>query len=539
LGEPVHRSTAFVRRACAVGTATALIGLTTGFGVMTATTAYAADAPIDTAATAPAVSGGDTSTSTAAGLPADAGTGTGTATTATSDPAPTGTPGSPTAPAPTPAPAQDAAPATAKPAATPTAEPSATPAAERSVKIDGAPRVGQKLYAATKGFTGKNYSYTWSVDGVPTDDTSSSFELTTDEIGTVIRVVVSTEVPDEFEVATLEDIKPNPTFADTTTEDEPLELSATAGEAFSRSFAVTGTKSGDVSYAIGWVDLDSAEPGQEPASQLPQGFHLDEKTGIISGSTKWATYADFTVVATSRGVSATEYVEIDVEAGAPVGVQVFTADRQQVADFVGDGSEIPKGELSGWQIDFDGSVSTFTESFRDSGDGFGYSQSVIPGGQPTVPQGGSLLVSGSPVDRFGNWVSEADGDSYPIAVTSNVASDVVRTLPEDVDTFGYGSLAVTFPHASEHRLTVRSSGFSAAFSVEVVPTATAPVATPPVVTPPVAAAPIGTAPVRTAAHGRLAYTGTDATDSLPWALGMLAAGAALVGLRFARRRAQR
>ncbi len=59
------------------------------------------------------------------------------------------------------------------------------------------------------------------------------------------------------------------------------------------------------------------------------------------------------------------------------------------------------------------------------------------------------------------------------------------------------------------------------------------------VTPPVAAAPIGTVPVRTAAHGRLAYTGTDATDSLPWALGMLAAGAALVGLRFARRRAQR
>ena len=52
--QPVHRSTSFVRRACAVGTATALIGLTTGLGVMTATTAYAAEAPTtDTSVTAP------------------------------------------------------------------------------------------------------------------------------------------------------------------------------------------------------------------------------------------------------------------------------------------------------------------------------------------------------------------------------------------------------------------------------------------------------------------------------------------------------
>jgi len=40
--------------------------------------------------------------------------------------------------------------------------------------------------------------------------------------------------------------------------------------------------------------------------------------------------------------------------------------------------------------------------------------------------------------------------------------------------------------------------------------------------------------------GRLAYTGTDSTGALPWALGLVLAGVGLIGARsLRRRRAQR
>lgn len=56
----MRRSTSTVRRACAVGTTVALIGLTTGLGVMTATAATAAES--NPAVSAPATAAADGTT---------------------------------------------------------------------------------------------------------------------------------------------------------------------------------------------------------------------------------------------------------------------------------------------------------------------------------------------------------------------------------------------------------------------------------------------------------------------------------------------
>ena len=570
----MHRSTAFVRRACAVGTATALIGLTTGFGVMTATTAYAADAPVDTAATAPAVSGGDTSTSTAPGLPADAGTGagtpTGTATSAPADPtstAPTNTAPTDTTPAATPAPTTGGTttggtttggtttgttPTTAAPTA-------AAPAASTAtVKLSGTAKVGSTLVATTSGFTKPtSFSYLWSVGGVATDIDDGSYVVQPGDAAKVVTVTVTNTLRDgsvETSSAKSAVVTEDPVFVDAAgkpvtagldPDGERLALDTTAGNAFSYTFRATGSPAPTFALAYAYPDDvsdDSSDDGDDegsPADQLPDGITFDAATGVLSGTSDEATDTEFAVTATSGGTTVTQYVEMTVDAAAAAGVQVFSIDRDAFLEYVknsSDGSPAD-GTLTSWIIDTDGHVMTDVETFHTTDDGWEGSSIVTDGGRPTVKQGGTLLLNGDLVDRFGNSVTDDEGDSPELAVTSDIASDIVREDP-DLDDWG-NFLDVTFPHASTHNLTASAAGFSTSFAVEVVPTATAPVATPPVVTPPVAAAPIGTVPVRTAAHGRLAYTGTDATDSLPWALGMLAAGAALVGLRFARRRAQR
>ncbi|QZQ53693.1 hypothetical protein KZI27_00180 (plasmid) [Curtobacterium sp. TC1] len=115
-------------------------------------------------------------------------------------------------------------------------------------------------------------------------------------------------------------------------------------------------------------------------------------------------------------------------------------------------------------------------------------------------------------------------------VTSDVASDVIAPDPELGD---FGIVGVTFPHASTHTLSVALGSFSTSFSVEVQP-ATTTVVTPAAPTP--VAAPV--TPMNRG--GQLAYTGSDATGLLPWALGLLVACAGLIGARaLRRRRAQR
>lgn len=574
----MHRSTSFVRRACAVGTATALIGLTTGLGVMTATTASAAELPTaDSTAVAAAVPGaeattpaaapttpaepslpsGDTAAPTAPDSTTGGDAGTGAAPTAPV----TGTPTSPATTAP-------AAPAASTPAAAPSAEAAPTAAATATVTISGKAKVGETLRAMPRGFTARaQLDYEWSVGGIVTVQ-GPAYEVVADDAGKVVTVTVRNTAAghtDEEATATTAAVTQTPVFVDadgkpveggTVADEDSLPLEATAGEAFSYTFRAQGFPA--TTLALSWYydgeEADPDYPEDTPEGQLPEGIEFDAATGVLSGTTEWASSYDFAVTATSGTESVTQYVELTVDAGAAAGVQVIAADRADYEDlfdssgvsfgFVADESSeetTDDGTVRTWIIDEQGDISTVDLHWTTGPEGSDVEPEFIPGGKPTVDQGGTLFVNGGVVDRFGNLVTDADGEPTPISVTSDVTSDVIEV---DNELWGYNAVDVTFPHASTHTLTVASDVLSTSFPVEVVPTATAPVVTPPasvppVVTPPTAAAPIGSVPVRTASHGRLAYTGTDSTDALPWALAMLAAGAALVGLRIVRRRAQR
>jgi hypothetical protein len=519
----VHRSTAFVRRACAVGTATALVGLTTGFGVMTATASYAdTGSTAETGVSTSAVPGSDATAPVTTGLPTDAGSPAPAAAT----PAPSAAPA-----AGVPSSGSPAAPATAAPAASQPAV--AKAAAVPPISITGQAKIGSQLTAVSEG----GVTFAWTIDGAVVATQTVYTPTDVALIGKTVVLTVTDDATGQTNTASTAAILPNPTFADATTADAPLALSGTAGEAFSHTFAVTGTKSGDVSYAVAWSDPDQADPEDPtwtPESQLPEGITLDAATGVLSGTTESAEDDVFAITATSQGVSTTQYVELTVEAAAASGVQVFALDRADYAKYAqGDAT----GSFTSWIIDADGSVSTDVTTVTSDDEGVTFGDVVTPGGTVTVGQGGTLVVNGNVVDRFGNPVTDADGTGAPISVRSDVASDVVVVEPDE-DDFSAGSVDVTFPHASTHRLTVAAADVATAFDVTVVPTAaTAPTAVTPVATP--AAQPIGTrqapAVARVTAH-RLAYTGTETTGVLPWALGMLAAGAALVGLRTARRR---
>jgi hypothetical protein len=600
----VHRSTSFVRRACAVGTATALIGLTTGFGVMTATTAYADDAPTGTSSTSAPVAGadaaqtgtttpgsdatapsGDVTTPAAPSLPSDGAT-SAPGTTTGGDAAGTGatSPTAPTTGTASPAPTR---PTTSKPSATSPAEaaptaPAPAAAATAAVTISGSAKVGQTLRAKPEGFTDPSaLSYSWSVAGVPTGDQGPTYDVVAADAGAVVSVTVTNTLTghtDETATAETAAVTQDPAFVDadgkpvvggTVADEDSLPLEATAGEPFSYTFHTVGTPAPALSldwyYGDDQGDVD--EPEYTPESQLPDGITFDPATGVLSGTADEAfPYYDFAVTATNDAGSVTEYLELSVAAGAPAGVEVFAADRKQFTDFldsdtgfgIGFGSDAEygwsaaskadsddsthDGSIRSWIIDGKGAITTIDTTYHSDDDGSELTEEYRNGGTPTVPQGGTLITNGGLVDRFGNDVTDADEMPLPVSLRSDTASDVITADPLFGD---YGNFTdVTFTEASTHTLTATGDAFSTSFPVVVTPTATTPgttppVSAPPVLTPPVAAAPIGTVPVRTAAHGRLAYTGSDATDSLPWALGMLAAGAALVGLRIVRRRAQR
>ena len=218
--------------------------------------------------------------------------------------------------------------------------------------------------------------------------------------------------------------------------------------------------------------------------------------------------SEFAVTATSGTESVTQYVSMTVEAAAPVGVMVYTTDRAGLFDE----SDDDDAERTSWIIEPDGSVYTLGE------------EDFTVGGRPTVKQGGTLVIQGGAVDRFGNPIGGFDDETPEMpVVTSDVASDVIAPDPDLGD---LGLVDVTFPHASIHNLTVASGAFSTSFAVDVRPTVAPAVAPVPVAAP--------GAPVNTG--GTLAYTGSDTTDALPWALGLLVAGAGLIGARFARRR---
>nr|WP_246328364.1 putative Ig domain-containing protein [Curtobacterium pusillum] len=315
--------------------------------------------------------------------------------------------------------------------------------------------------------------------------------------------------------------------------DDPLYLDATAGDAFSYTFRAQGSPA--PTYQLDWyygdeeADADSIVASKSQADsiaigygfdegdddytvddQLPDGITFDPATGELSGTATLASYYDFAVTATSGDVSTTQYVELTVDPAAAFGITAFTMDEKSIT----------ARDKRIWLIQPDGTISTVDLTTDE--DGFPEELSLTPTGRPTVDQGGTLVVSGSPVDRFGNDTSTYDDDGNPTfipTVTSDVASDVVAPYEEN-GAEGQGVFGVTFPHASVHTLTVSSGALQpVSFAVDVRPT-----------TPTVAVV----KPVATT--GQLAYTGSDATGALPWALGLVLAGVGLIGARTLRRR---
>jgi hypothetical protein len=543
----VHRSTSGARRACAVGTTIALIGLTTGLGLVTATAASADElADPSTGQTAPTAPADPTADPTPGATPTDPAS----PTTPATDPSGAPTPGpdqglptdTPTAAAPTgaghgtstAAPTTGAEPSTLPPSLTAPRATAPSPAATTpTVTITGTPRAGEDLVAKTSGFTAPaTFSYVWTVGDVVADETGASYTVQTADIGRVVHVTV-TSGTETAEAKTATAIPLAPSFTEGTIQEDPLVLTTVAGKPYSYTFTAAGDPAPE--YELDFFDDDEAADvgdGYTPDLDLPDATTFED--GVLTGTPTGASSYTFSVDATNAGGTAKQYVELDVLPATPAGIEVTTGDRDDVTK---------NGEVVEWIIAPDGAVSTLhmTQEFDEDGNGFGFGFSD-PGGQPTIEQGSTLFISGNTVDEFGNYTDvptdDEGGWTYPTpTVTSDVASDVVRTDPENGD---YGMVDVTVHEASTHHLTVAdtAAGFATAFDVEVTPTAAvAPV--PPVafVQPAApAAAPVASAPT----SGRqLAYTGSDATNALPWALAMLLAGAGLVGFRTLRRRAQR
>lgn len=256
--------------------------------------------------------------------------------------------------------------------------------------------------------------------------------------------------------------------------------------------------SGTVDTPFSFASVATGSPTPTYTAQvfgtLPAGltFHAD---GTLTGRTVEAGSVELLVTATNAAGSATQRIDLTIAPGAAVGVET------DVFPLV----DVPTG---GWFVRSDGTTS----------------------GPITVPQGSAIAIQSHTVDKWGNDVAGIDD----VAVTSDVASDQITSGTAT------RTAQVVFPHASRHTLRVTAGGVTNTLVIEVQPTvgtvvaSVAPVATTLVVP---AAAPTRT--VATAHRDGLAYTGSDDSGLLAWALGLVAAGAAVTVLRFRRRRAQR
>ncbi|WIB78819.1 hypothetical protein DEJ28_06900 [Curtobacterium sp. MCPF17_002] len=549
----MRRSTSTARRACAVGTTIALIGLTTGLGIMTATSASALEPD-------PTVSTSTTSTPEAAPVEPTSAPST--------DPAAPQTPAqepivsAPSAPSASEPPVEPPVPTSNEPASPSTTAPSTprTPsrmaAATGTVSIDGNASVGSTLTAEPTGFTAPtSLSFEWSVGGVAVSQ-AQTYVVKAADGGKVVSVTVTNTqggLAVESESAETAAITQAPAFVDengkpitagTTDDGDDLVIDATAGDAFSYTFRTVGYPKPTLALAFYYTDDEDDNEGATPADYLPEGVSFDPSTGVLSGSTEEASDYFFAVTATSGTTTITQTVDLTVGATAPVGIEAMAVDRQQFIDFAKSGFPVGwfgddakhSGAFTDWIIKADGSIVTEKHQYDSDADGGTDFSEQTDGGTPTVPQGGTLLLSGNLVDQFGNYVDNDDPEDWTtdIDVRSNVASDVVAS---DSVLGSAGFVGVTFPHASVHRLTVSAEDFSTSFDVQVTP---AVLPTVPSTDPAIGVVQHGTIPVAQTTHGRLAYTGTDSTSALPWALGLVLAGIGLIGARtLRRRRAQR
>ncbi|OIH92803.1 putative Ig domain-containing protein [Curtobacterium sp. MCBA15_001] len=339
-----------------------------------------------------------------------------------------------------------------------------------------------------------------STPGAATDDAEVGVDAAPAPTGAAAPAPAPAPAAEPPAAAPNEDVA----FAAETSNTAPRLVQVTAGAALDESVRVV-RGSGTVTYTIGYVDPSKAEYGA-PEDYLPAGAAFDGTTGTLTGTVTTTGVWEFTVIASNGTSSATEFVQVEVLAGAPAGITAWVSERAV------NGSQADGRPFTQWLIERDGRVTTITPSAVPDTDPV-----ITYGGRPTVSQGASLAVSGNQVDAYGNPATQYDaaGNAPEQSVTSDNPTDVLRPEPDSAAT------AVTFPNASTHVLTVTIADQSVSFPVTVVPRVAATTGTP------------------TTTRGELAFTGSDTTDALPWGIAMLAAGAGLIGLRTFRRRTQR
>lgn len=209
-------------------------------------------------------------------------------------------------------------------------------------------------------------------------------------------------------------------FTEPSTAEDPIELTATSGTPFTRTFETTGGD-GTVGYAI--QDAPSSD------------YWVNVDTGVLSGDPKEAGTFRFQVVALSGSTEITQYVELTVAPGDPVGVTfgVATPDHNGL-----------------WQVETDGTI-------WEQAAGQGRVRIV-----PSIPvaEDSPLTLAGLAVDAYGNRTTP--GPDYPRStVTSTDDSDSA------VWNDGDSSNTVTFGGTGTRTVTVSEGGVSTSFEVVV------------------------------------------------------------------------
>ncbi|WP_159574079.1 hypothetical protein [Curtobacterium sp. 18060] len=218
------------------------------------------------------------------------------------------------------------------------------------------------------------------------------------------------------------------TWAEPSTKDSPIVLTATAGQPFSHTFTAQGGD-GPLEYLF------------NPLNFFPNndvnGWSWNEQTGVLSATPKSTIDgpALFEVTATDLHQTAVQYIQVDIEPGAPVGVTF--------------GVDIPDSDVS-WQVDADGTIREYAPG--------GTGETVVSEVPATV--GSSMTLAGLAVDALGNRTTP--GDEYPRStVTSTTASDGVVWDPK------WSANTVTFSEPGTRTLTVSEGGVSTSFTVRV------------------------------------------------------------------------
>jgi hypothetical protein len=209
-------------------------------------------------------------------------------------------------------------------------------------------------------------------------------------------------------------------FTEPSTAEDPIELTATSGTPFTRTFETTGGD-GTVGYAI--QDAPSSD------------YWVNVDTGVLSGDPKEAGTFRFQVVALSGSTEITQYVELTVAPGDPVGVTFGVA----TPDYNGL-----------WQVETDGTI-------WEQAAGQGRVRIV-----PNIPvaEDTPLTLAGLAVDAYGNRTTP--GPDYPRStVTSTDDSDAA------VWNDGDSSNTVTFGGTGARTVTVSEGGVSTSFEVVV------------------------------------------------------------------------